>query len=86
MTAIDDLYNVGTSTWLDDLSRERIATGNLAEVKASKSIVGVTTNPAIFAAAMSSGTHYDEQLAELKAAGSAAEGPIFSGVNDRIPG
>ena len=33
MTAIDDLYQAGTSTWLDDLSRERIATGNLAEVK-----------------------------------------------------
>lgn len=78
MTAIDDLYNVGTSTWLDDLSRERIATGNLAEVKASKSIVGVTTNPAIFAAAMSSGTHYDEQLAELKAAGSAADAAAYA--------
>ena len=78
MTAIDDLYNVGTSTWLDDLSRERIATGNLAEVKASKSIVGVTTNPAIFAAAMSSGTHYDEQLAELKAAGSAADAAVYA--------
>lgn len=78
MTAIDDLYNVGTSTWLDDLSRERIATGNLAEVKASKSIVGVTTNPAIFAAAMSSGAHYDEQLAELKAAGSAADAAVYA--------
>lgn len=78
MTAIDDLYNVGTSTWLDDLSRERIATGNLAEVKASKSIVGVTTNPAIFAAAMSSGTHYDEQLVELKAAGSAADAAVYA--------
>ena len=50
MTAIDELFDVGTSTWLDDLSRERIATGNLSEVKAAKSIVGVTTNPAIFAA------------------------------------
>lgn len=78
MTAIDDLYEVGTSTWLDDLSRERIATGNLGEVKKDKSIVGVTTNPAIFAAAMSSGTHYDDQLAELKLAGTTADTAVYA--------
>ena len=78
MTAIDDLYQAGTSTWLDDLSRERIATGNLAEVKDAKSIVGVTTNPAIFAAAMGSGTHYDEQLAELKQAGTTADAAVYA--------
>ena len=78
MTAIDDLYNLGTSTWLDDLSRERIATGNLDEVKKAKSIVGVTTNPAIFASAMGSGTHYDEQLAELKAAGTTVDDAVYA--------
>ena len=67
MTAIDRLAEAGTSTWLDDLSRERIVSGNLAEIKAAKSLAGVTTNPAIFAKAMSSGTAYDEQIAELKA-------------------
>jgi len=66
MTAIDRLAEAGTSTWLDDLSRERIVSGNLAEIKAAKSLVGVTTNPAIFAKAMSSGTAYDAQIAELK--------------------
>ena len=66
MTAIDRLAEAGTSTWLDDLSRERIVSGNLAEIKAAKSLAGVTTNPAIFAKAMSSGTAYDEQIAELK--------------------
>ena len=44
MTAIDRLYDLGTSTWLDDLSRERITSGNIDELKATKSIVGVTTN------------------------------------------
>lgn len=78
MTAIDDLYAAGTSTWLDDLSRERIATGNLDEVKASKSIVGVTTNPAIFAAAMSTGEAYNEQLSELKQAGTTADAAVYS--------
>ena len=78
MTAIDDLYNLGTSTWLDDLSRERIATGNLDEVKKAKSIVGVTTNPAIFASAMGSGTHYDEQLTELKEAGITVDDAVYA--------
>ena len=78
MTAIGDLYNLGTSTWLDDLSRERIATGNLGEVKQAKSIVGVTTNPAIFASAMGSGTHYDEQLTELKEAGVTVDDAVYA--------
>ena len=52
MNAIDDLKKVGTSTWLDDLSRDRLTSGNLKELLSSKSIVGVTTNPSIFAAAM----------------------------------
>ena len=78
MTAIDDLYNLGTSTWLDDLSRERIATGNLDEVKKAKSIVGVTTNPAIFASAMGSGTHYDEQLTELKETGVTVDDAVYA--------
>ena len=52
--------------------------GNLAEVKDAKSIVGVTTNPAIFAAAMGSGNHYDEQLAELKQAGTTADAAVYA--------
>lgn len=67
MNAIDALAQAGTSTWLDDLSRERITSGNLSELITTKSIVGVTTNPAIFAAAMSKGTAYDAQIADLKA-------------------
>lgn len=73
MNAIDSLAQAGTVTWLDDLSRDRIETGNLADIIATKSVVGVTTNPAIFAAAMSHGTAYDAQIAELKAAGTSAE-------------
>ena len=44
------LADAGVSIWLDDLSRERIETGNLAELVKKKSVVGVTTNPTIFAA------------------------------------
>ncbi|EEI16646.1 transaldolase [Corynebacterium lipophiloflavum] len=78
MTSIDTLYEIGTSTWLDDLSRDRITTGNLSEIKASKSIKGVTTNPAIFAKAMSGGNAYDIQLADLKAAGSEVDAAVYA--------
>lgn len=78
MTYIDDLYSAGTSTWLDDLSRERLESGNLAEIIESKSIVGVTTNPAIFAAAMSKGTAYDADIAKLKESGAQADEAVYA--------
>ena len=55
------------SIWLDDLSRERLETGNLAELMTEKHVVGVTTNPSIFAAALADGERYDVQLRELAA-------------------
>ncbi|WIM68889.1 transaldolase [Corynebacterium breve] len=78
MTTIDDLATLGTSTWLDDLSRERITSGNLAEVKKEKSIVGVTTNPAIFSSAMTKGNAYDEQIEELKVGGSSVDEAVYA--------
>lgn len=75
---IDLLLETGTSTWLDDLSRDRISSGNLAELITTDSIRGVTTNPAIFAAAMSKGTAYDAAIAELRAAGAAADEAVYS--------
>lgn len=78
MNPIDQLSQIGTSTWLDDLSRERITSGNLAEVKATKSIVGVTTNPAIFASAMSQGHAYDAQIETLKSQKAAADDAVYS--------
>ena len=78
MTYIDDLAALGTSTWLDDLSRDRLDSGNLAKIINSKSIVGVTTKPRLFfAAAMSQGSAYDAQLAELKAAGATADTAVY---------
>ncbi|MET8635115.1 transaldolase [Streptomyces sp. NPDC004096] len=63
------LSDAGVSIWLDDLSRKRIASGNLAELVAAKHVVGVTTNPSIFQAAIGSGEGYEEQLADLAARG-----------------
>lgn len=78
MNAMDDLKKVGTSTWLDDLSRDRLTSGNLKELLSSKSIVGVTTNPSIFAAAMGKGTAYDEQIGELKQSGSSVDDGVYT--------
>lgn len=59
------LSEAGVAIWLDDLSRERLRTGNLAELVATRNVVGVTTNPTIFAAALAQGDAYDGILAEL---------------------
>ena len=72
------LADAGVSIWLDDLSRERIETGNLAELVKDSSVVGVTTNPTIFAAALSDGERYDAQVRELAAAGTDVDEAIFA--------
>lgn len=59
------LSEAGVAIWLDDLSRERLRSGNLADLIATKNVVGVTTNPTIFAAALAQGDAYDGILAEL---------------------
>ncbi|MGZ4468118.1 MAG: transaldolase [Nocardioidaceae bacterium] len=59
------LAEAGVSIWLDDLSRERIETGSLADMVKNESVVGVTTNPTIFANALSDGERYDEQVSEI---------------------
>jgi transaldolase len=59
------LADAGVSIWLDDLSRERLTSNNLAELVAESSVVGVTTNPTIFASALAKGEAYDAQMDEL---------------------
>jgi transaldolase len=70
------LADAGVSIWLDDLSRERINTGNLSELVADWGVVGVTTNPTIFAAAIAQGHLYDEQVKELAALDASVEDTI----------
>jgi transaldolase len=57
-----DLSSAGVAVWLDDLSRDRIRSGNLQALVDEHSVVGVTTNPTIFAAAISGSESYDDQL------------------------
>ncbi|MFD5159331.1 transaldolase [Streptomyces hawaiiensis] len=67
--ALERLSHEGVSIWLDDLSRRRIESGDLAELVATRNVVGVTTNPSIFQAAIGSGAGYEEQLADLAVRG-----------------
>jgi transaldolase len=64
-----DLTNAGVSIWLDDLSRDRLVTGTLAGLAARDHVVGVTTNPTIFAKAISGSDAYGPQIRDLAARG-----------------
>jgi len=62
---LKQLSDAGVSIWLDDLSRERLVRGTLAELLRDKHVVGVTTNPTIFQKAISGSEIYDEQVRDL---------------------
>ncbi|ONI74841.1 transaldolase [Actinosynnema sp. ALI-1.44] len=70
------LSGAGVSIWLDDLSRDRLNTGNLADLIRDWNVVGVTTNPTIFAGALSKGEAYDEQVRELAARGADVDATV----------
>ncbi|WP_210481417.1 transaldolase [Naasia sp. SYSU D00948] len=71
------LSAAGVSIWLDDLSRELLNSGALDRLIADKNVVGVTTNPTIFASALAKGEAYDEQVRELAASGADVAKAIF---------
>jgi transaldolase len=57
------------SVWLDDISRDRLRTGNLQALIDDLHVVGVTSNPTIFAKSLSAGSAYDDQIDDLKIRG-----------------
>jgi transaldolase len=63
---LGQLSEAGVSVWLDDISRDRLRTGNLQALIDDMHVVGVTSNPTIFAKALSAGSAYDDQIADLK--------------------
>ena len=67
------LSEAGVSIWLDDLSRQRITSGNLADLIAHRHVVGVTSNPTIFSHALEHAEDYDDQVRELAARGASVE-------------
>jgi transaldolase len=75
---LQELSEAGVSIWLDDLSRERLETGNLADLVKNDHVVGVTTNPSIFASALADGERYDKQVRELAGKGADVDQTVFA--------
>jgi len=68
---LQQLADSGVAIWLDDLSRARIQSGELADMVEHGGVVGITTNPTIFAKAIGSGSGYEEQIHDLALRGTA---------------
>jgi transaldolase len=83
-TPTAELSAAGVSIWLDDLSRERINSGGLEKLIAERNVVGVTTNPTIFAGALAKGEAYDEQVAILAKAGTNVTDAVFEITTDDV--
>ena len=71
------LSEQGVSIWLDDLSRETITSGQLQQLIDSRHVVGVTTNPTIFATALSKGDAYTDQLRKIADQGKGIDAAVF---------
>jgi transaldolase len=83
-TPTAQLSAAGVSIWLDDLSRGRIQSGGLEQLIADRNVVGVTTNPTIFASALSNGDVYAEQVAQLAADGKDVTEAVFEITTDDV--
>src|SRR6201994_4871040 len=68
-----ELTQAGVSVWLDDISRERLRTGNLESLVRDFHVRGVTSNPTIFANALAKGDAYDDQIKDLAICGVTVE-------------
>ena len=78
------LRDAGVAIWLDDLSRELLSGGELDRLVTERGVVGVTTNPTIFASALARGSAYDTQLAELAASGAGVADAVFAITTDDV--
>ncbi|NUR78923.1 MAG: transaldolase, partial [Dermatophilaceae bacterium] len=71
------LSDAGVSIWLDDLSRDLLETGKISDLIEERNVVGLTSNPSIFQAAMSKGDRYNDDLAKLTKDGNDVEHVVF---------
>ncbi|GAB3810289.1 transaldolase [Micromonospora zhanjiangensis] len=70
---LGELTAAGVAVWLDDLSRVRLSSGGLDQLRREKHLVGVTTNPTIFAKALSDADEYNWQLRDHAVRGLGVE-------------
>src|ERR1700753_1097027 len=78
------LSAAGVSVWLDDLSRQRLQSGNLQELIDTKSVFGVPTTPSIFQKALAEGDAYAGQVAELAERGADVDATIRTVTTDDV--
>lgn len=77
VSPLTTLINAGVAIWLDDLSRERLSSGSLDELVRTSDVVGVTTNPTIFAKALSISDAYHDQLVKLSGSCASVDEAVF---------
>lgn len=83
-TRTQALSDAGVSIWLDDLNRLRLTSGTLQELIDSSNVVGVTTNPSIFQAAISGAEDYDADIAELAGSGADVDAVVEKLTTDDV--
>lgn len=71
------LSSLGVSIWLDDLSKDRLTSGSLADLVAHHNVVGVTSNPTIFAGSVAGSDSYAPDIQAMKREGVTAEEAVF---------
>jgi transaldolase len=69
--------DVGVSIWLDDLSKDRLTSGSLRTLIDQHHVVGVTSNPTIFAGAVAGSNSYADDIAGMAKAGASPEQAVF---------
>src|SRR4051794_24685031 len=82
--ALARLSEFGVSVWLDDLSRELLAGGELRKLIDERHVVGVTSNPTIFASALAKGDRYEDQVRDLAARDADVETTVFEITTDDV--
>lgn len=84
MNGLEAISSLGVSVWLDDLGRRRIVSGELADLIARRHVVGVTTNPSIFAKAVGDGADYADQIQTLAQSGADATAAVRALTTDDV--
>ena len=69
MSNLIDLLDYGQSYWLDNLSREKITSGELKKRVSEQGLRGITSNPSIFHKSITGSDGYDDQISALTAKG-----------------
>jgi transaldolase len=77
MKATQALHNLGQSIWLDNITRDLLTSGTLAQYIGELSVTGLTSNPTIFEHAFKNSTAYDAGIQQKLAAGKSGEGMFF---------